>query len=670
MIANGPGRRFGWVPLVLGAWLLIFGGYEVAERTLLRGASPDLLHLLHIVRGTGTSFILAGLVAWYLIRRSPEEVDPSAVHAGLRTIVAESDARYLGLQAAWIIRLRWIAIAGVLLTALACQYVFEAIDAFSAVALILIAAAMAVSNGFFSALPVAELARLRTAFAQVFLDLIALTMMLYFAGGLQNPFFTFYIFHVVIAGILLSRRQTYVVTLVTCLLFCGMSLLQESGAIRTYPIRIGEGGAELRLVSGWLAVSGVLAAFVGTACCTAYFTTTIMENLRTRSAQLIDAVDTLSQERAKTEDVARRVGAGLVILDLDDRIVWANEIARAWFGSDLPGGLCFRRLWSHDERCRDCPTALASTGGPSTSEVSAVVDGTRRFFLLSCSPVRGADGRPQQIMGLIQDITSMKEMQFQLLQAGKMAAVGQLAAGIAHEISNPLATVASSAEILREAAAGGNGDTAALLDRHLRKIEENVYRCKGIIQNLLGFARRRNEAGEEVDVPALLDDTLRLVEGNAKARERSIVRRYPSGPALRLTRSHPLDLQQVVLNLLLNALDATAPGGTVTLTAARVEGGVEIAVSDTGPGIASEHLGRLFEPFFTTKPVGKGTGLGLYLSHRLVEGMRGRIAAESPPGKGATFRVWLPIEGTPPVSASGSEERTSTGAGKSAGRST
>lgn len=651
-IETGPGRNhaFGWVPVALVAWLVIFGAYEVLERTFLYGASPRTLHVLHILRGTGTSFLMAGLVAWYILRRYRPLPEPLPPEGGLRTILVENEMRDLASQAAWIVRLRWIAVAGILLTTAVCRCLLGAISDFSTLALLLVAAAMAGYNAYFRALPVIQLATLRATFAQVFLDLAALTLMTYFTGGIHNPFTLFYIFHIVIAGILLGRRETFLVAGAACVLFCVMALLQGMGILPSYPLRLG--GSEIPQVRWGWHLGGVLGAFAATAFCTAYFTTTIMRKLRSRGRQILEAGEILSQERAKTEDVVRSVGAGLLILDRSRRVAWANGIARGWFGERIVGAVCHQELWRDAEPCLGCPLpATLSEGSPGTTEHSLELKGRRRFFLITTSPIRSADGRVDQVLELVQDVTLRKEMEIQLAQAGKMAAVGQLAAGIAHEINNPLATVASSAEIL-SGLAHSDGVTAngglESLRRHLDKIEQNVYRVKGIIQNLLAFARREDEGFEAVDLAALLDDTARLVRGSASARGCEI-RRAASDGIPPLAHSKPRLLQQAFLNLLLNAMDAMATGGKVEISLKSGRDpdrgdGIQVAVADTGCGISPEHLPRIFEPFFSTKPVGKGTGLGLYLVHRIVETLGGTISVASAPGEGTVFRLWLPLD--------------------------
>ena len=294
-------------------------------------------------------------------------------------------------------------------------------------------------------------------------------------------------------------------------------------------------------------------------------------------------------------------------------------------------------------------------------EHSVVLRGKRRHLLVSCTQVRGPSGEVEQIMALVQDTTEVRELEGSLRQAKKMVALGQLATGIAHEINNPLAVVSSSTEILAEfaeeqAAEGAPG--AALLERHLKKIGESVFRCKGIIEDLLGFARREAGPLEEVLLNELLDESLRLAREHATLRGVALVADYALEDSSLISseydrhavpfwvRTRPRELRQVFLNLLFNAVDASEEGGQITITIEREGSALVTTVADEGAGIAPEHLERIFEPFFTTKPVGAGTGLGLYLSHQLVTSLGGALSVESAVGEGAAFRVALPADST------------------------
>ncbi len=623
----------GWMAVALVAWALVFGIYEILERSVLANASPNLLYILHIVRGTGTSFLLAGIVAWYILhRRNTGEVSGQPSD-GLRSIFAEAEAKDLSIQAVWIIKLRWIAILGVVFTTVFCRMVLDVLSDTSTFALAMISVAMIGYNSLFLRLSPKILSGIRVAFAQVFFDLAALTLMIYFTGGIQNPFFLFYIFHIVIAGILLGKVETYLVTAGACLFFCGMTLLIEIGLLPCYPLSTG-----LQVANSSAQVAGILGAFVITACCTAYFTTTIMVKLRGRGHQILKADEILSQERAKTDNIVRSVGAGLMILDRQTEVVWANEVARKWFGSGIEKKTC-NRVWSRNEPCPH--QVRLNRGDPSTCEKSVFIGGKRRFFLINCSPICGADGKMEQILELAQDVTGLKEMEIQLVRAGKMVAVGQLAAGISHEINNPLSVVASSAEILSELLSSQDSPESPDIQKHLKKVENNVFRCKEIIQNLLAFSRGDDLDPEEVNVKILLKDSIQLVQNIARKKGVEIRTSFEEGD-LRLPSSYPPKIQQTVLNLILNALDATEAWGRVTVSARKKDAGIEIGIEDTGEGISQENLSRIFEPFFTTRSVGKGTGLGLYLCHQFVDYLGGNIEVKSRVGKGTEFLVWIP----------------------------
>lgn len=233
----------------------------------------------------------------------------------------------------------------------------------------------------------------------------------------------------------------------------------------------------------------------------------------------------------------------------------------------------------------------------------------------------------------------------QLIQSQKLAAIGQMSSGIAHEINNPLAIIGQEVELLRlnlgaEGACPTAGELAEIRDS-LREIARQVDRCGQITHKLLDFARKREPIFQEEAAGAVIEDMVNLVEREAKVKGVAIRREYdPSGP--RIATDVPL-LRQVVLNLLTNAYQATPPGGTITVGAgADPRGGTRIVVADTGPGIAPENLDKVFDPFFTTKPPGQGTGLGLSLSHGIVEKLGGSISVASEPGRGATFTVRLP----------------------------
>ncbi|KHK03303.1 sensor histidine kinase [Desulfovibrio sp. TomC] len=235
-----------------------------------------------------------------------------------------------------------------------------------------------------------------------------------------------------------------------------------------------------------------------------------------------------------------------------------------------------------------------------------------------------------------------------LTQSSKMAALGKLAAGVAHEVNNPLAIIMEKAgwmrDLLSEEDIKASPNFQEFADA-VNKIEFHVRRAKDVTHRLLGFARRMEPTQENLDVNLLLEQTRSFLENEANFRGITFVRNYQSD--LPHIESDTSQLQQVFLNILDNAIDAIDKNGSITITTSAVPdaGEVEIAITDTGKGIPREALEKIFDPFFTTKKVGEGTGLGLTISYSIIEKLGGHINVHSQEGQGTTFHITLPIGG-------------------------
>jgi two-component system NtrC family sensor kinase len=237
-------------------------------------------------------------------------------------------------------------------------------------------------------------------------------------------------------------------------------------------------------------------------------------------------------------------------------------------------------------------------------------------------------------------------MSRQMAETGKLASVGELAAGIAHEINNPVAIMVEEAGWIGDILEDDDWGTPENLQefrRALQQIKTQGDRCKQITQKLLSFARKTDERTQEVDPYALVEETVAVSAQRAKYANVEISTVLQPGlPTIHASLS---ELQQVLLNLINNALDAMEKtGGTLEIAVKHLAGDLWIHVSDSGPGIPAANLERIFDPFFTTKPVGKGTGLGLSICYGIVTRMGGEIDAISEIGSGTEFRIRLPIE--------------------------
>ncbi|MDI6727691.1 MAG: ATP-binding protein [Thermodesulfovibrionales bacterium] len=234
--------------------------------------------------------------------------------------------------------------------------------------------------------------------------------------------------------------------------------------------------------------------------------------------------------------------------------------------------------------------------------------------------------------------------QEQLINAEKLASLGRMAAGVAHELNSPLTGIVTFAHLMAKRIPPENAQDA----EDLKVIIDQAERCSKIVRGLLGFSRKTASEKAHVDMNTLIENTLSMVRNQAKFYNITFdVRLDKSIPEV---NADPNQIQQVFLNLLINAADAMEEKGKITISSRMIEDGadrfVEIEFTDTGPGIPEEIRSKVFEPFFTTKPAGKGTGLGLAVSYGIIKKHEGQIFVKSEPGHGASFFIRLPVNKT------------------------
>ncbi|WP_374712565.1 ATP-binding protein [Symbiobacterium terraclitae] len=368
-------------------------------------------------------------------------------------------------------------------------------------------------------------------------------------------------------------------------------------------------------------------------------------NQMTEKLRIQDA--NLRAERDRLDTAVSAMGAGLALIDARGRILWANRHLLEWFPAAVVGGPCRGVLG------RNCD---GDAGCAPDGEYRVRVGGHDRVFRYRTYRIAGAGPDDPARLEVVEDVTERRAMEQMVLQSEKLAAVGQLAAGVAHEINNPLAIISAYAEDLADRL---RDEGAAALERdgelsaYLTQLQVQVQRCKGITANLLDFARRGPAEPEPVDVIGVARATAALVAPRARKAGVALSVEVRDGlPAVRASRDQ---LQQVFLNLVTNALDAIEEGGgsQVSIMAVAVPAGqatagaagavLRVGVRDDGPGMSEAVAGRALEPFFTTKPPGRGTGLGLSTCYGIVTGLGGRLWLESRPGLGTTVWFELPV---------------------------
>lgn len=260
-------------------------------------------------------------------------------------------------------------------------------------------------------------------------------------------------------------------------------------------------------------------------------------------------------------------------------------------------------------------------------------------------PLKRKDGSVEGLLCIIEETTERVKARVHLEHEGKMSAVGRLAAGVAHELNNPLATLAAHSELAEDLVKAlqnkSDSDDMRDLSEYFEVIQEQAFRCKEIIKDLLDLTRKEGFESVSLDINAVLEDGLRLIDfGKLKISVRKDLKKD-----VPLVRADASALRQVILNVITNAIDAVQGKNSALIIFRTYADGLSVTVEceDNGMGIPDAIADKIFEPFFTTKELGKGIGLGLALCYELLGKMGGRIEAESKPGKGSTFRIALPI---------------------------
>jgi len=358
-----------------------------------------------------------------------------------------------------------------------------------------------------------------------------------------------------------------------------------------------------------------------------------------------EGTPSLGQDVLNFPDVLREtLASGLVALDSQRRVVLFNSAAAAITGLDpanvlhqpaevLPVELGEALVSAQESKGQGAVLEIRLARGPRDDAV------VRVSTHVECSP----DGRPARVVAVLNDLTAVRAFEQSMRRIDRLASIGTLSAGMAHEIKNAMVAVKTFVDILIRN--HQDAQLAEVVDREMKRIN-------AIVSQMLRFAGPAKPTFALIHIHEVIEQSIRVMKHHLEGRK--IILHRELGAAPDLVRGDGYQLEQVFLNLFFNALDAMGPNGRLTIATDIVPAGqselqgipaLRVRVQDSGVGIPPENLARLFEPFFTTKAT--GTGLGLAITRRIVQEHRGLITVDSQPGQGATFSVLLPVAGVP-----------------------
>jgi len=351
----------------------------------------------------------------------------------------------------------------------------------------------------------------------------------------------------------------------------------------------------------------------------------IVLNNRQRVKTEMKSKEAVLLEKQKLDTIVSAIGSGLMLVDNEHKIQWINETLRGWAGN-VEGRNC-------DVICPLCPPKVMSE--EISHDIFQGLFGKKgRTYQITSAPVKDMDGNITGALRLIQDVTDMKKLEAGILHSEKLAALGRLAAGVAHEIGNPLTSISSFVQILKERA---DDD---FTKENLETIHRHIIRISEIVGQLSRLAKLPQMELKECEINQIIGSSLEIVKYDKKMRRVQIIKEFADNlPPVYVDENY---LSQVFINLMLNAADALQDmEGAITIRSLLDNNSVIVHFSDTGIGIPSENLSMVFDPFFTTKE--KGTGLGLSISYEILAKFGGELRVESHENMGSTFSVVLPL---------------------------
>ncbi len=551
----------------------------------------------------------------------------------------------------WFIKLRWIAIVISFILILLSATVHKFIDKESLVPLLSVNFLLIVSNFVYKTFISKKIFIKYIEKIQIFFDLLFLSIFLQFSGGIENPLSFIYILHVILSGILLSKKDCYKVVFIATFFYAFVSLSELLNIFPHYTLLIYPHSTEdkkeivtydsernghviyqqnLSHVALYpLYVWSMIILNFFLMLLTAYFITTIMERLRNEERETHEKYQWL-------ERVLQATGAGLLILNKDFTSEWMNEPIKKWL--KIKGVSTSNENIRISEWTKDKHNEVSKTftdGITRTIELEKFLEtGQKQFFQITIAPMFNPSGEIYQIVELVQDITEKKILEAEMLHSSKMATVGTMAASIAHEVGNPLSSISTRLKLLE------SKKDVVYFKESIPLLQREIERIKRIVRGISHFGKPEKETWGVCNINSLLKETVEMLKYHKTSRKCRII--------LNLDKSLPPTLashdqmKQVFLNLGLNAFEAMKDGGDLNIKTYYRDGNIIIKFEDTGEGMKQKILEQIFTPFFSTKE--QGSGLGLFIVYHIIQAHGGDIKSFSEIGKGSSFIIYLPIQ--------------------------
>lgn len=469
---------------------------------------------------------------------------------------------------------------------------------------------------------------------QIWIDLVLVTALVHYTGGIKSLFAFVYIFPILAAAIFLSRRSSLLLAGGSSILYGALINIQLHGLMERAPF----------LSTGSIAYDPAYALLQFFVNSVAFFLVALLgsqlaERLKEAGRKLEEQRIDLRNLRTLHQDIVENIPSGIVTLDLEGRIASFSQSAQRIIG--VTAEQIQDKSWRETpfgeikelETFFSAPTPTFS--GCSQELAIRSQDGQSIPIGITLTPLKSSEGRLVGLVGIFQDLTERKKTEARLRQADRLATAGQLAAGLAHEVRNPLAAISGCIELMKEEGAA----RPQLLDIVLREAE----RLKLVTGQFLDFAKPTLASQKQCNLVALVAEAVSLLEKSCDSTHPVTFSIQREAEEV-MVAGDPDQLKQALWNLGLNAIQAMQMGGQISFAIRRLgskngDGWVAIELTDTGRGISPGEVERIFDPFYTTRP--GGTGLGLAITRKIINNLGGRIEVTSREGGGATFRVVL-----------------------------